>query len=73
MKKVERSFSNSVRMPYQDAIAFATRLYDFHIEQSMKDLKNKNFHKKQAQRMRDWISDMKEFIVSNESCRGREA
>jgi len=73
MKKVERSFSNSVRMPYQDAIAFATRLYDFHIEQSMKDLKNKNFHEKQAQRMRNWISDMKEFIVSNESCRGREA
>ena len=73
MKKVEKSFSNSVRMPYQDAIAFATRLYDFHIEQSMKDLKNKNFHEKQAQRMRNWISDMKEFIVSNESCRGREA
>ena len=45
MKKVERSFSNSVRMPYQDAIAFATRLYDFHIEQSMKDLKNKNQQK----------------------------
>ena len=73
MKKVERSFSNSVRMPYQDAIAFATRLYDFHIEQSMKDLKNKDFHIKQAHRMKDWITDMKEFIVSNESCRGREA
>ena len=73
MKKVERSFSNSVRMPYQDAIAFATRLYDFHIEQSMKDLKNKNFHEKQAQRMRSLISDMKEFIVSNESYHGREA
>jgi hypothetical protein len=73
MKKIERSFSNSVRMPYQDAIAFATRLYDFHIEQSMKDLKNKNFHEKQAQRMRNWITDMKEFIVSNESCHEREA
>ena len=60
-------------MPYQDAIAFATRLYDFHIEQSMKDLKNKNFHEKQAQRMRSWISDMKEFIVSNESYHEREA
>ena len=72
MKKVERSFSNSVRMPYQDAIAFATRLYDFHIELSMKDLKNKNFHEKQAQRMRNWITDMKEFIVSNESCHERE-
>jgi len=73
MKKIERSFSNSVRMPYQDAIAFATRLYDFHIEQSMKDLKNKNFHEKQAQRMRNWITDMKEFIVLNESCHEREA
>ena len=73
MKKVERSFSNSVRMPYQYAIAFATRLYDFHIEQSIKDLKNKNFHEKQAQRMRNWITDMKEFIVSNESCHEREA
>lgn len=73
MKKVERSFSNSVRMPYQDAIAFATRLYDFHIEQSIKDLKNKNFHEKQAQRMRNWITDMKEFIVLNESCHEREA
>jgi len=73
MKKVERSFSNSVRMPYQDAIAFATRLYDFHIEQSMKDLKNKNFHEKQAQRMRNWISDMKEFIIRNESFREHEA
>ena len=62
MKKVERSFSNSVRMPYQDAIAFATRLYDFHIEQSIKDLKNKNFHEKQAQRMRNWIEIRKEMI-----------
>ena len=68
-----KDFLNSVRMPYQDAIVFATRLYDFHIEQSMKDLKNKNFHEKQAQRMRNWISDMKEFIVSTESCHGREA
>ena len=33
-----KDFLNSVRMPYQDAIVFATRLYDFHIEQSMKDL-----------------------------------
>ena len=73
MKKVERSFSNSVRMPYQDAIAFATRLYDFHIEQSMKDLKNKNFHEEQAQRMRSWVSDMKEFIIRNESFREHEA
>ena len=30
-----KDFLNSVRMPYQDAIVFATRLYDFHIEQSM--------------------------------------
>ena len=73
MKKVERSFSSAVRMPYQDAIAFALRLHDFHIAQSIQDPKNKNFHEKQAQRMRNWISDMKEFIIRNESFREHEA
>ena len=68
-----KDFLNSVRMPYQDAIVFATRLYDFHIEQSMKDLKNKDFHIKQAHRMKDWITDMKEFIIRNESFREHEA
>jgi len=54
------------------------RLKSYYIDRyidnmSMKDLKNKDFHIKQAHRMKDWITDMKEFIVSNESCRGREA
>ena len=73
MKKVERSFSSAVRMPYQDAIAFALRLHDFHIAQSIQDSKNKKFHEEQAQRMRNWISDMKEFIIQNESFREHEA
>ena len=73
MKKVERSFSSAVRMPYQDAIAFTLRLHDFHIAQSIQDPKNKKFHEEQAQRMRNWISDMKEFIIQNESFREHEA
>ena len=60
-------------MPYQDAIAFALRLHDFHIAQSIQDSKNKEFHKKQAQRMRDWLTDMKDFIISNESSHEHEA
>ena len=73
MKKVERSFSSAVRMPYQDAIAFALRLHDFHIAQSIQDSKNKKFHEEQAQRMRDWLTDMKDFIISNESSHEHEA
>ena len=71
--KAMKDFLNSVRMPYQDAIVFATD-YMIFILNSLKDLKNKkDFHLKQAYRMKDWITDMKEFIVSNESCHEREA
>lgn len=73
MKKTERTFSNRVRMPYQDAIAFAQKTYDFHLEQSMIDLKNKDFHLRQADRFKDWIIDMKEFIILNESFHEHEA
>ena len=51
MKKVERSFQTTVRLPYQDAIAFALRVHDFHIEQSIKDPNNKVFHESQARRI----------------------
>ena len=37
------------------------------------DLKNKDFHLKQAHRMKDWITDMKEFIIRNESFHEHEA
>ncbi len=73
MKKVERSFQTTVRLPYQDAIAFALRVHDFHIEQSIRDPNNKVFHESQARRMKTWIEHMKEFIVRNESSREREA
>ena len=49
MKKVERSFQTTVRLPYQDAIAFALRVHDFHIEQSIKDPNNKVFHESQQE------------------------
>ena len=48
MSKVKRTFSNAVRMPYQDSIAFVTRIIEFHNEQALRDFGNHQFHSKQA-------------------------
>ena len=66
MKKVERSFSNSVRMPYQDAIAVVLHCHDFHMEMSVKERNKKHFHQKQAQRLKNWIVDLKDYIHEKE-------
>ena len=67
MKKTKRTFSSMVRMPYQDAIALVLRTYDFHIEMSLKEPEEKHFHLKQAMRLKDWLREMKEYIVTQEN------
>ena len=66
MGKVKRTFSNAVRMPYQDSIAMVTRIIEFHNEQALKDFGNQEFHSKQATILKLWLIDLKEFIIKHE-------
>lgn len=54
-------------MPYQDAIAVVLHIYDFHIEMCAKEPSEKEFHIKQAGRLRDWLRDVKDYIEEKES------
>ena len=53
-------------MPYQDSIAFVTRIIEFHNEQALKDFGNHQFHSKQATVLKLWLIDLKEFIIKHE-------
>ena len=53
-------------MPYQDAIAGTLHCYDFHMEMSVKEPEHREFHLKQAMRLKDWLTDMKEYILKHE-------
>lgn len=66
MKKVKRTFTSLVRMPYQDAIAVTLHCYDFHMEMSVKEPEHRDFHLKQAMRLKDWLTDIKEYILKHE-------
>ena len=67
MNKTKRTFSSLVRMPYQDAIAVVLHCYDFHMEMCAKTPEDKEFHIKQANRLRNWLSDVKDYIERKES------
>ncbi len=67
MNKAKRTFSSLVRMPYQDAIAVVLHCYDFHIEMCAKQPTEKDFHMKQADRLRGWLRDVKDYIEEKES------
>ena len=67
MNKAKRTFSSLVRMPYQDAIAVVLHCYDFHMEMCAKTPEDKEFHIKQADRLRSWLSDVKQYIERKES------
>jgi hypothetical protein len=66
MGKIKRTFSNAVRMPYQDSIAMVTRIIEFHNEQALKDFGNQEFHQRQAMTLKLWLIDLKEFIIKHE-------
>ena len=53
-------------MPYQDAIAVVLHCHDFHMEMSVKERNKKHFHQKQAQRLKTWIVDLKDYIHEKE-------
>ena len=67
MNKTKRTFSSLVRMPYQDAIAVVLHCYDFHMEMCAKTPEEKEFHIKQADKLRSWLSDVKQYIERKES------
>jgi len=67
VNKTKRTFSSLVRMPYQDAIAVVLHCYDFHMEMCAKTPEDKEFHIKQADRLRSWLSDVKQYIERKES------
>jgi len=54
-------------MPYQDAIAVVLHCYDFHMEMCAKTPEDKEFHIKQADRLRSWLGDVKDYIKRKES------
>ena len=54
-------------MPYQDAIAVVLHCYDFHIEMCAKLPTEKDFHMQQADRLRGWLRDVKDYIEEKES------
>ena len=53
-------------MPYQDSIAFVTRIIEFHNEQALRDFGNQEFHQRQAMTLKLWLIDLKEFIIKHE-------
>ncbi len=65
--KVKRTFSSLVRMPYQDAIAVILHVHDFHMEMIAKEPEERYFHEKQANRLRNWLIDQKEYIHTKEA------
>ena len=52
---------------YQDAIGVILHVYDFHMEMCAKSPEEKEFHIKQANRLRDWLKDVKDYIEEKES------
>ena len=66
MNKSKRTFTSLVRMPYQDAIAVTLHCYDFHMEMAVKEPEQKPFHQKQANRLKNSLTDMKEYILKHE-------
>lgn len=54
-------------MPYQDAIAVVLHCYDFHIEMGAKTPEDREFHIKQANRLRNWLRDVKVYIQRKEN------
>ena len=66
MNQIKRTFSTSVRQPYQDAIALILKIIDYHNEQARKDFGNQEFHIQQAKVLKIYMIDLKEFITNNE-------
>ena len=66
--KPKRDFSTLVRMPYQDAIALILRTMDYHSLMAIQstDKYYKEFHKKQHERLMNWMVDMKDYIIELE-------
>ena len=64
----KRDFSTLVRMPYQDAIALVLKTMDYHQLMAIQstDERYKQFHEKQHRRLKDWMVDMKDYIVELE-------
>ena len=64
----KRDFSTLVRMPYQDAIALVLKTMDYHQMMAIKstDQHYKDFHNKQYRRLKEWMIDMKDYIIELE-------
>tara|TARA_R100001086_G_scaffold226859_1_gene145733 strand:+ start:203 stop:427 length:225 start_codon:yes stop_codon:yes gene_type:complete len=66
MNQIKRTFSTSVRQPYQDAVALILKIIDYHNEQARKDFGNQEFHIQQAKVLKIYMIDLKEFITNHE-------
>ena len=64
----KRSFETLVRQPYQDAIALVLRTMDFHSQMMhlSTDRQYKEFHERQYLRLKNWMVDMKDYIIELE-------
>ena len=63
--KSKRTFSSLVRMPYQDAIAVILRCHDYHMNMVLNG-ENQEFHQLQAERLKSWLVDVKDYITKLE-------
>ena len=72
MNQIKRTFSTSVRQPYQDAIALILKIIDYHNEQARKDFGNQEFHIQQAKVLKIYMIDLKEFITNHEQKKQEE-
>ena len=64
----KREFSTTVRMPYQDAISLVLKTMDYHQKMSILSTakKYKDFPNKQYLRLKEWMIDMKDYIIELE-------
>jgi len=62
----EERYTTHARMPYKDAIRIILRTIDYHNRMMVEDKDNFLFHEKQCIRLKNWMMDMKEFIILEE-------
>ena len=69
--KSKRTFTSLVRRPYQDAIAVLLKTYDYHRHMAMHGV-DSALQNKQAEVLRTYMIDLKDYIVKLENERRLE-
>ena len=70
--KIKRTFSTFTRAPYQDSIAVVLHACDFHLEQAYKDKENYSLHMELYDRLKSYLTDLKDYIHKKEQNERKE-